>query len=288
VSSPAKIWTSSEANFRQSTELPTGNVGFVGGGEDSIASAPEGRIVYVAFTDGNPQIWIMDSTGGNRRQLTHESVNTMPAVSPDGRYIVFISSRAGARNIWRMDLDGNNARQLTGGAAEFKPTVSADNRWVVYTSLTDGKLSLWKLPIDGGTPVLLVDKQVRAPAVSPDGKFIAYFYAEHFPYEPPGKLAIIPFDGGDPIRTFDIVGGNIVSSVRWSPNGQSLLFSGWTKGAAMNISEQSLAGGPPKQLTNFTEDYLAGFDLSKDGKHFVCKRGNSTRDAVLISDVAKP
>jgi eukaryotic-like serine/threonine-protein kinase len=285
-SSPAKIWKSSEVNFSQPSELPTGNVEFVGWGNDSIASAPEGRIVYVAYTDGNPHIWIMDSSGGNRRQLTHESVNTMPAVSPDGRYIVFISPRAGARNVWRMDLDGNNPKRLTSGAAEFKPTFSADGHWVLYTSLTDGKLSLWKVPIDGGTPVLLVDKQVHAPAVSPDGKFIAYLYAEHFLDEPPRKLAIIPFDGGEPINTFDVAGGNIVSTVRWASDGQSLFFSIATKGA-MNIWEQRLAGGPPKQLTNFAEDYLAGFALSRDGKQFVCERGTSVRDAVLITNTGK-
>jgi Tol biopolymer transport system component len=288
VSAPAKIWTSSEVNFSQASQLPTGNVGFVGWGDDSIAWTPDGRIVYVAYTDGSPQIWIMDSTGGNRRQLTHEGMNLMPAVSPDGHYLVFISTRAGSRNVWRMDLDGNDPKRLTSGTVESKPTVSADNRSVIYTSLTDGKLSLWRLPSEGGNPVLLVDKQVHAPAVSPDGKFIAYLYAEHFSDEAPGKLAIVAFDGGVPVKTFDVPGANIVSNLRWTPAGQSLLFSVGAKSGAMNIWEQMLAGGPPKQLTHFTEDYLAGFDLSRDGQQFVCERGNSTRDAVLIGDLAKP
>ena len=41
-------------------------------------------------------------------------------------------------------------------------------------------------------------------------------------------------------------------------------------------------GGAPKQLTNFTSDQIAYFDLSRDGKPTLFSRGTTTKDVVLI------
>ena len=42
-------------------------------------------------------------------------------------------------------------------------------------------------------------------------------------------------------------------------------------------------GGAPKQLTNFTTDQIAWFDLSRDGKPTLFSRGATTKDVILIS-----
>jgi hypothetical protein len=45
--------------------------------------------------------------------------------------------------------------------------------------------------------------------------------------------------------------------------------------------------GAPKQLTNFTTDQNAWFDLSRDGKPTLFSRGATTKDVVLISGFKK-
>jgi hypothetical protein len=55
-----------------------------------------------------------------------------------------------------------------------------------------------------------------------------------------------------------------------------------------NLWSQPLDGGAPKQLTNFTSDLIFDFDLTADGKQFVCSRGAVTTDVILIKDTGNP
>jgi len=51
--------------------------------------------------------------------------------------------------------------------------------------------------------------------------------------------------------------------------------------------KSAIASGAPKQLTNFTSDQIAWFDLSRDGKPNLFSRGSTTKDVVLISGFRK-
>ena len=57
----------------------------------------------------------------------------------------------------------------------------------------------------------------------------------------------------------------------------------------MSLRDRSMPidGGAPKQLTNFTTDQIAWFDLSRDGKPTLFSRGATTKDVVLISGFRK-
>lgn len=253
-------------------------------GRYGISSTPNGRMVYGSDASGNLDIWITDQDGRNQTQLTTDPrMDRDPSVSPDGRYIVFVSDRAGKPNIWRMDIDGNNPKKLTGGIADTNPYCSADSRWVVFSSYTaTGKQVVFKVPIDGGDPVQLTNKLSPGPSVSPDGKLIACFYLD----EPSSqwRIMVIPFAGGQPVKTFDMSPtANQWKELRWTPDGRALIYID-TRGGVSNIWSQPLAGGHPKQMTNFTTDELHHFDLSPDGKQLTLARGRIVSDVVLISD----
>ena len=47
----------------------------------------------------------------------------------------------------------------------------------------------------------LTDKLTARPAVSPDGKLVACVYRDAV--TSPFRLALIPFEGGDPVKVFD-------------------------------------------------------------------------------------
>ena len=55
-------------------------------------------------------------------------------------------------------------------------------------------------------------------------------------------------------------------------------------GGASNIWRQALAGGPPKQITNFKSDLIFSFDWSRDGKQLALARGATSSDVILISN----
>jgi serine/threonine protein kinase len=268
------------------TQLSIGNIGYLGGNE-GISWTPDGQIVFITSAGKRGDIWIVSPDGSKRKQLTFDAGNnTSPVVSPDGRFIVFTSDRSGTRNVWRINIDGSNAQRLTDSFAEFLPTISPDGQWVIYSSLNSGKITLWKVPLAGGAPVEIINREGINPAVSPDGKQIAYLFSESASRDaPPNRIAVIPFEGGEPVKTFEIPQGlaGAKTILYWSADGRSLLYTVIDNNVS-NIWSQPLDGAKPVQLTNFKEHIITAFGWSRDGRQLACSRGILIRDAVLISN----
>ncbi len=229
----------------------------------------------------------MDQNGRDARPLTtaETRADRYPAVTPDGRYIVFVSTRTGNSNLYRLDVETGEQIALTSGTSEEFPVISADGQWVIYTATGVTKFTLWKVPINGGTPVQLTDRLSTWPAVSPDGKHIACWYRAESNAR--WQIAIIPIDGGDPEKTFDVPStAETPIPLRWLPGGQAITFAD-TRDGASNIWSQPLDGSPPRQITDFTSDQIFWFDWSHDGKQLACSRGTVTSDVVLLSDAKR-
>jgi eukaryotic-like serine/threonine-protein kinase len=246
------------------------------------AWTPDGKIVYVDNARTRKNVWMMNEDGSGATPLTSSTGGTMgyrPRVSPDGRYIVYGSDRSGRLQIWRIDIDGNNSKQLTNSPHGIwsSSDVSPDGKWVVYAE--GGRI--WKVPIDGGSPVALSDPHGYWDplAISPDGRYIADAYSD--PTATPSRgVAILPFNGGPPIRRFDIH----PAALCWMRDSRSFLYVDHAGGVA-NIWNQPIAGGPAKQITHFNSQEIFSLDLSKDGKQLVINRMNANDHVVLIRDV---
>jgi Tol biopolymer transport system component len=269
------IWVMPAFDASQAKQITTGR-NLVGG----PAFTPDGKLVYPSKTPTGGDLYLHDPMSGTRKQLTAEAANNVePAVSPDGRYIVFMSDRAGAPHIFRIDIDGSNVKQLTYGHWEEAPNLSPDGRWVAYMVCMN-KCTVWKIGIDGGQPVQLTDKQSQGPVFSPDGKQILCWYLEGPRAQ--AKLAFLPSEGGEPIKTLPQPDGTI-GVYRWTADGREIIY-GVTRGGVTNFWAQPIDGSPSKQLTNFASESIFIFDLSKDGKQIVMSRGTQTSDVVLISN----
>lgn len=272
----ANIWVAPGAGESRRARQVTQGVAVEGIG--GLAWTPEGRVVYSSQASGNWDIWTMDADGQNQRQLTRDSdQNLFPSVSPDGRAVVFESYRGGRSHVWRMNLDGSDQRRLTDGTGEFTPQFSADGRWIVYQALAGVNWNLLRIPADGGTPALMAENILTAPSLSPDGKHFAY------PYWDEGgqttKTVVVPFEGGPPVKTFD----NLPLKLVWTTDSRALAYVD-TRGGISNIWTQPLAGGEPRQLTDFDKDELFAFAWSPDGRQLALARGFVTRDVVLVKD----
>ena len=72
--------------------------------------------------------------------------------------------------------------------------------------------------------------------------------------------------------------------MRWTPDGQSIAYVDTT---GSNIWSQPLDGGPPRQITHFSDRYVASFAWSRDGKRLAVARTTTTNDIVLLRGLKK-
>jgi serine/threonine protein kinase/Tol biopolymer transport system component len=249
-------------------------------GIDGLFWTPDRRIVFTSYRAGNLDLWITGADGSNIRQLTHgEGLNLSPSVSPDGRTIVFISTRTGIEAIWKMDIDGGNPVQITRDGFELSPKITPDGKNIVYQSLM--RQGIFKIPLTGGEPIQLIPDAALEPSVSPDGKLLAVSKVDR---PPTMYLDILPLAGGPSIRQFDLpVLSMTVFPISWTPDSKGMIFIDSRDGVS-NLWLQPLAGGKPRQLTNFSSDSIYTFDWSTDGRQLVVARGSSSSDIVLISN----
>lgn len=110
---------------------------------DRVKDAQKGKI--------NPQIFVADLDGENRRQLTFDDhINYQPNWSSDDRWIAFlrqVETTDGPRaNIYVIDANGNNER-LVAATVTSSPAWLPDKNVIVYTSsiANHNRLSVYDL-----------------------------------------------------------------------------------------------------------------------------------------------
>jgi Tol biopolymer transport system component len=254
---------------------------------DSLAWTAEGRILYTVPSGEQSDIWSTNADGTAAKQLTADAFTEgLGCVSPDGRYAVFSSNRSGSFNIWRMDLGSGEQKQLTQGAeTDSQPDCTPDGQWVVFRSLRQGKSTFWKVPLAGGIPEQLVDKSSTWAAVSPDGKLIALRYLDD--QAKANKIAVIPFAGGEPIKTLEVSVAFRDVGLGWTADSKAIIYAdarGDGDNSADNIWSVPIDGGASKHLTNFNSGLIFAFQVSRDGKQIAITRGTQTDDVILIRD----
>jgi serine/threonine-protein kinase len=163
-----------------------------GGGRKSVAGrlcdeaepcwSPDGRkIAYQADCDSSYDLWIVDSDGGERAQLTRTSGidEREPDWSPDGSEIVFRASPADSgRNadgeLWIMSSHGTMARSL--GIRGRSPVWSPDGGKIVFMSERTGGWEIYIHNLADGSTDRLTDcsANCRWPAWSPNGQYVIY------------------------------------------------------------------------------------------------------------------
>jgi Tol biopolymer transport system component/DNA-binding winged helix-turn-helix (wHTH) protein len=247
---------------------------------DKFCWTPDGRLIYSLNTIGNVDLWVMRPDGQEQKQLTlNSATNDAPTVTPDGRYIAFISNRAGAFQVWRMQIDGSDPVPLTNGGGKNFPAISPDGKWVLYNTTDDWQL--WRVSIDGGESMRLSDSYALFPSISPDGKMIACLGRN----DSKAVLRILPFEGGRPLKTFDLAAPSFSGNrIQWTRDGKAVIY-GTEQDGVTSVFRQPLSGGEPAVVMKF-EDELADFSYSHDGQSLAVARGGWQHDIVLIRDLS--
>ena len=254
----------------------------VGSGREGLTWTPDNRVVYSSRAGGNYDVWSAKIDGSDKRQLTFDPHNDLfPSVSADGRYLFFASDRAGTFNIWRTDIDGSNPVQLTRGRNQTLPAVSPDGQWVFYQQgITNDEPNVWRVPAAGGEPERVTEALTYRPALSPDGRLLAYVYLDQKEW----GIGVRSLDGGAASdRKFPFPSSVGSRVFRWTPDGQALAYIANEKGVS-NIWLQPVSGGPARQLTNFKTGQLSSFAWSTNSQWSAYLRHTATSDVVLLSN----
>jgi mannan endo-1,4-beta-mannosidase len=168
-----------------SANATSGWVSFGANAESSTDVRVEGRIVFSSNRQGannaNAQeIYVMDPNGSNAVRLTtNTTIDTDPALSPDGTRIAFQSTRDGDYEIFVMNVDGSGVVQLTTNTAiDQSPAWSPDGNRIAFVSnrLSNGNVDVFVMNADG-TNVTRLTTSAGAdgyPSWSPDGTKIAF------------------------------------------------------------------------------------------------------------------
>jgi eukaryotic-like serine/threonine-protein kinase len=241
--------------------------------------SPDGSQAALAIiTDGTPQIYVLDLSLGNMKQLTFEKQASFRPIWIDGKRIAFASNKDGIHGIYWKAVDGTGEVQKLCSAQDLymKPySCSRDGKTLAIEesdySLTRYDISILSLETDHARRPLLHEENIEGqPNISPDGKYIAYMSME----KPGGsEICVRPFP--------EVSNGKWKIQARnaafpmWSADGRELFYSiNNTVMAAVSVDTTSaFSAETPRKLfqTVYGLADAAGpnWDVSPDGKRFL-------------------
>ena len=143
------------------------------GREFAASYSPDGkRIADISDQTGFNEIWVSDSEGGNRVQITtfKGPQPGRPLWSPDGKWLLFDLRHDGASEVYKTLAEpGSKPVRLLNGASNA--CWSRDGK-SIYFHQPGG---IWKASAEGGNPEMLNQRPGGdGPVASFDGKFVYY------------------------------------------------------------------------------------------------------------------
>ena len=256
------------------------------------AIAPDGRSLAVSVTLRTTQLWVRRADG-SKQQLTLEgTLNWRPSWSPDGRTIAYsaLAPDPSGRNLmgaYSVASDGSERPRSLGrmGEGVWEVGYSRDGKWLIVRSdsVVRGNADIWARRLDGDstTRPVAADKGLqRQPALSPDGRWLAYTSDESGRVD----VYVVSFPDGGSKRLVSRDGG---TEPRWAGTGRELFFKSRAQLMVVDVpTGATFAPSAPRPLFSVasyrTAENRQQYDVSPDGRRFLMIR---IRDRQMVGEL---
>jgi serine/threonine protein kinase/Tol biopolymer transport system component len=258
----------------------------------------DGTLAALELADGtgNLDVLIRDfARGTSLRQTFDPAADRSPTWAPDGRAIAFSSVRTGEWQLFLKDVTaGRPEEQLTTGEGhKILPEWSRDGQFLIYIHVPDGTAAedIWALPLEGDRqpfPVLQTPAVETHPALSPDGRWLAYESThtgrpEVFVTAFPQSRSAVPPTA--PRWQVSTQGG---SRPRWSSDGRALFYPSLDDLSILRADVRGTASGLEHDLPRTVAEIplmpaaRSPFDVADGNRLLVLERTISQRLPLTI------
>ena len=241
--------------------------------------SPDGTRVAVDIADrDNTDVWIWDLARETLTQLTFdEGVDNFPLWTPDSARVVFRSSREGGGLFWKAADGTGQVERLKDGLA--RPYAWAADGRLIFDQAGD----IGMLTMEGErTEEMLLNAEFgeNHPALSPDGRWLAYvsgetgtplIYVQPFPNIDDGLWNVSLDFGRHPV---------------WSPDGRELFYHRTTDLMVAQIeTEPTFSSRTPEPLFSLSGYGIGGpatgrrFDIAPNEVRFIVRKLGTGDDA---------
>jgi Tol biopolymer transport system component len=222
---PQNQLISDQSNLLRLIDPATGNKTVIPG--QAVSSEPsacgeDGSIVFVRLQSGAQNVWRMDATGSNFKQITDGKLDMDPVCSQDGKW-VFFKERGGGQNLAKVPIEGGSTQVVSQSPISGDFDVSPDGKLAAFPTLQhsgEHKEMLAVAETDGSNAAKLIEfEQPRSGLLhfSRDGKAVVYPVRENGV----DNLWLQPLDGSKGKRITEFTSENIVD-FHWSFDGKQL------------------------------------------------------------------
>jgi TolB protein len=222
-------------------------------------SSDGGRIAYHSWLPEKRALITRDVPGGNEHIVAGNLEDQLPTWSPDGTTIIFLSRRRGDRASELLGVSSVGGDPQVIGHGEY-PTWALGGQLAFKGWGEPQDLGIRFSPPDLSDPVELTNNDTdTAPAVSPDGKQIAFMSRRDGNW----NIYIVNSDGSGLSQLTDDPAEDGLPT--WSPDGKVIAFVS-NRGGPWAVWAVPPAGGGERQLFTMEgspDGFVAGEDLDK-------------------------